>query len=167
MRQVEGRDGDEGGAEAGIRCLMMENGSDGSEMEVFEEGAETQEASARCCESGGCLKDAPQMPPGCFSLDAPKMRPRCAPDAFREPYLSFSDASKMPFESFSDAFWLLFGGHLEVCWKGFRNLLSQTSASLEAFLQQKCSFITGLFLPAYPFAAIYPRLLLGEIIARG
>ena len=42
----EGRDGDEGGAEAGSRCLMMGGRFDESEIGVFGEEAESQEASA-------------------------------------------------------------------------------------------------------------------------
>ena len=58
----EGRDGDEGGAEAGSRCLMMGNGFDGSEVGVFGEGAESQEASATaaCSLESGSQNDRPR-----------------------------------------------------------------------------------------------------------
>ena len=67
---------------------------------------------------------------------------------------------------------------MEVCWKGFRRpfggplegALEFAFANISlfrGFLQQKGFFIAGLFLPSYPFAAICPRLLLGEILARG
>ena len=58
----EGRDGDEGGAEAGSRRLMMRNGFDGSEIGVFGEGAESQEvpAGAACSLRSGPHNDRPR-----------------------------------------------------------------------------------------------------------
>ena len=53
----EGGDGDDGGAEAGSRSLMMSNGLDGSEVGVFGEGAESQEAPAS---SAGSFANGPQ-----------------------------------------------------------------------------------------------------------
>ena len=58
----EGRDGDEGGDEAGSRRLRMWNGFDGSEMGAFGERAEPQEASARaaCSLRSGPQNDRPR-----------------------------------------------------------------------------------------------------------
>ena len=98
------------------------------------------------------------------------------------PQRCFSTAFRMRFGCFSEAIWRsagrAFGGHLEVYWKGFRRPFESPLEGFSefafadislfrGFLQQKCSFIAGLFLPTYPFAAIYLRLLLGEILARG
>ena len=69
------------------------------------------------CESGGCLKDAPQIPLGCFSLDAPKDTPKmpqkCLKVAFCHACLGFSDVSKAPFGRFSEGFRKVFGRRSE------------------------------------------------------
>ena len=53
----EGEDGDEGGAEAGIRSLMMGGGFDGSEVGAVGEGPESQEVSASAT---GAFANSPQ-----------------------------------------------------------------------------------------------------------
>ena len=119
-----------------------------------------------------CLKDAPK--------DASKMRQRCAPDASKMRQRRFSltlfelfgclrDAFRKLFgcvlaafwrpfggllEGLSEAIWRsigrVFGGHLKAHWKGFRNLLSQISASLGAFCNKNAPLSRGsFFLPTH------------------
>ena len=84
------------------------------------------------CESGKSLKDALKVLFGCFSMNAPKMHPRCAKDALKMPQTCFSLSASGLLGSILEAFRKHFGCSSNACrmdfgrfWEGFRRAIER------------------------------------------
>ena len=88
------------------------------------------------------------------------MPQRCLSDAFRKGFGRFWEGVLGDFKN-------ILGAFLGVLLKGFLEFLSAYVSLFRGVLQQKKFFTTRSFISSYQFTATHPRLLLGEILARG